>query len=66
MFEVQRRDGVAARHVAMPPVSIQARVLRGRAAELRSSYDETISTGVPTLMRSKSHSASGTRIRMQP
>ncbi len=29
-------------------------------------YAATIRTGVPTLTRSNSHSASGTRMRMQP
>ncbi len=38
----------------------EARVLEG------GGYAETISTGVPTLTWSKSDSASGTRIRMQP
>ena len=64
MLALRRGDGVAARDVAVPPLSLQAWLLRRRAADLR--YDATISTGVPTFTRLKSHSASGTRIRMHP
>lgn len=34
MPALRRRDGVAARHLAVPPLQVQARLLRGGAAEL--------------------------------
>jgi len=34
MLALQRGDGVASRHLAVPPLQVQARLLRRRAAEL--------------------------------